>query len=293
MLSYFSVGNITTRSSSPSTIMIPVYTENNSCHAEESLWLERGDMLALRRALGRRGLFSGIQEVVEGSIPSSRYYSSLRERHAAYSKEKQRRMSEQGLYLVSVVIGMVGVTYASVPLYRLFCQATGFGGTIKEGKTVEEKLKARKEGTEYNERVEKAAAGRELTIMFNADVSDGLEWKFTPTQRSVKVHPGQSTLAFYTVENLSDKAITGVSTYNVAPQQVGQYFNKVQCFCFEEQRLRAGEKIDMPVFFYIDPEYAVDSRVDHINNITLSYTFFKVGEDDGDDDEQEAHNDPK
>jgi cytochrome c oxidase assembly protein subunit 11 len=162
----------------------------------------------------------------------------------------------------------------------MFCQATGFGGTIKEGRSVEEKLKARKE--ERNEELETAAAKRELTITFSANVADGLEWKFVPTQRAVKVHPGQSTLAFYTVENLSKRSITGVSTYNVAPQQVGQYFNKVQCFCFEEQRLRPGEKIDMPVFFYIDPEYATDPRVDNINNITLSYTFFKVGEDDED-----------
>lgn len=205
---------------------------------------------------------------------SSLSYSTARNAAA----QRQKRVTEQGLYLVTVVVGMVGLTYASVPLYRMFCQATGFGGTIKEGKTVEEKLKARKEGGD--EDVEKAAAARELTVTFNADVADGLEWKFAPTQRSVKIHPGQSTLAFYTVENQSDKAITGVSTYNVAPQQVGQYFNKVQCFCFEEQRLRPGEKLDMPVFFYIDPEYATDTRVDHINNITLSYTFFKVGEDD-------------
>ena len=215
---------------------------------------------------------------VYDSIYRSSYYSTARDTAAKKAAYQQKRMTEQGLYLVTMVVGMVGLTYASVPLYRMFCQATGFGGTIKEGKTVEEKLKARKEGGDDD--VEKAAAARELTVTFNADVADGLEWKFAPTQRSVKIHPGQSTLAFYTVENCSDKAITGVSTYNVAPQQVGQYFNKVQCFCFEEQRLRPGEKLDMPVFFYIDPEYATDTRVDHINTITLSYTFFKVGEDD-------------
>ena len=200
---------------------------------------------------------------------------------AARSVAGQKKAKEQGLYLVSLVVGMVGLTYASVPLYRLFCQATGFGGTVKEGATVEEKLQARLVDTsEERARVDAAAAVRELVITFDGSVSDGLEWKFTPTQRQVSVHPGQSTLAFFTVENLSKtKALTGVSTYSVTPQQVGQYFNKIQCFCFEEQRLRPGEKIDMPVFFYIDPEYAVDPRVDRINNITLSYTFFKVGED--------------
>jgi cytochrome c oxidase assembly protein subunit 11 len=194
----------------------------------------------------------------------------------------QKKAKEQGLYLVSLVVGMVGLTYASVPLYRLFCQATGFGGTVKEGATVEEKLQARLVDTsEERARIDAAAAARELIITFDGSVSDGLEWKFTPTQRQVSVHPGQSTLAFFTVENLSKtKALTGVSTYNVTPQQVGQYFNKIQCFCFEEQRLRPGEKIDMPVFFYIDPEYTVDPRVDRINNITLSYTFFKVDADE-------------
>ena len=184
---------------------------------------------------------------------------------------------------MTVVVGMVGLTYAAVPLYRMFCQATGFGGTVKEGKSVEEKLRRREE--EHDDTLEQAAAACQLTITFNADVSDGLPWRFQPTQRSVKVHPGQRTLAFYTAHNTSDHAITGVSTYNVAPQQAGAYFNKVQCFCFEEQRLRAGEKVDMPVFFYIDPEFAVDPRMQGIENITLSYTFFKVNEDDDDDDD--------
>lgn len=198
-------------------------------------------------------------------------------------QQAQRKVSDQGMYLFAVVVGMIGLTYAAVPLYRMFCQATGFGGTVKEGRSVEEKLRRREE--ERNETLEAAAAQCQLTVNFNADVSDGLPWKFVPTQRSVKIHPGQSTLAFYTAHNTSDHAITGVSTYNVAPQQVGQYFNKVQCFCFEEQRLRAGEKVDMPVFFYIDPEFATDVRMRGIENITLSYTFFKVAEDNGDDDE--------
>lgn len=191
---------------------------------------------------------------------------------------RSRRIADQGMYLFAVVVGMVGLTYASVPLYRMFCQATGFGGTVKEGKSVEDKLRRRE--MDRNEALETAAAKRELTITFNADVSDGLPWKFWPTQRSVKIHPGQSTLAFYTAQNKSDHAITGVSTYNVAPQQAGQYFNKVQCFCFEEQRLMPGEKVDMPVFFYIDPEFATDPRMRGINSITLSYTFFQVDDDD-------------
>lgn len=215
-----------------------------------------------------------------GSLPQRGRKSRLEPVTAAASS----RAKDQGLYLVAVVVGMVGLTYASVPLYRMFCQATGFGGTVQEGRSVEEKL--RKRESERNEALESAAASRIITVSFNADVSDGLPWKFSPTQRSVVIHPGQSTLAFYTAQNRSEKAITGVSTYNVTPQQAGQYFNKVQCFCFEEQRLRPGEKVDMPVFFYIDPEFATDPKMRGINHLTLSYTFFKVSEDEGDDDEE-------
>ncbi|KAK9809723.1 hypothetical protein WJX73_010461 [Symbiochloris irregularis] len=178
---------------------------------------------------------------------------------------------------------MIGMTYASVPLYRMFCQATGYGGTVQQGSTVEDKIRARRENP--NAELEQAAASREITVSFVGNVIDGLPWKFTPTQRSVTVRPGESTLAFYTAKNRSERDITGVSTYNVAPQQAGAYFNKIQCFCFEEQRLRAGEQVDMPLFFYLDPEFATDPRMDSINNLTLSYTFFKV--DDADYDEAE------
>ena len=151
---------------------------------------------------------------------------------------------------------------------------------------VEEKLKQRE--LVHNAELEAAAAARELTVFFNADVSDSLPWKFTPTQRSVNIRPGESTLAFYTAQNNSDKSITGVSTYNVTPQQAGFYFNKIQCFCFEEQKLRPGEKIDMPVFFYVDPEFATDPKLKSFNQLTLSYTFFKVDEEDESDNDDDS-----
>lgn len=116
-------------------------------------------------------------------------------------------------------------------------------------------------------------------VQFNADIADGMQWKFVPTQREVRVKPGESALAFYTAENQSSTPITGVSTYNVTPMKAAVYFNKIQCFCFEEQRLLPGEKIDMPVFFYIDPEIEDDPKMDGINNIILSYTFFKASEE--------------
>lgn len=150
---------------------------------------------------------------------------------------------------------MVGATYGAVPLYRLFCQATGFGGTVRSGATVEEKLalrrraragdrKARAEAAEGSSeeapRPASRPAPREITVTFNADVADGLPWRFSPAQRAVVVRPGQSALAFFTARNLGERPVTGVSTYNVAPQQAGAHFNKVQCFCFEEQRLQPG-----------------------------------------------------
>ncbi|CAM8948362.1 unnamed protein product [Rhodiola kirilowii] len=143
-------------------------------------------------------------------------------------------------------------------------------------------------------------AHMEITVQFNADVADGMQWKFIPTQREVRVKPGESALAFYTAENKSLKPITSVSTYNVTPMKMlldwkgpsydlcyigmkqsiaAVYFNKIQCFCFEEQRLLPGEEVDMPVFFYIDPEFETDPRMDGINNIILSYTFFKAADD--------------
>ncbi|GAB4841154.1 Cytochrome c oxidase assembly protein cox11, mitochondrial [Ancistrocladus abbreviatus] len=183
-------------------------------------------------------------------------------------EKKSRKML---LYLTALVFGMVGCSYAAVPLYRRFCQATGYGGTVQRRESVEEKIaRHSRHGT---------IATREIVVQFNADVADGMPWKFVPTQREVRVKPGESALAFYTAENRSSTPIIGVSTYNVTPMKAAVYFNKIQCFCFEEQRLLPGEQVDMPVFFYIDPEFETDPRMDGINNLILSYTFFKVSEE--------------
>ncbi|KAJ8643820.1 hypothetical protein MRB53_005568 [Persea americana] len=188
----------------------------------------------------------------------------------ASQADRERSSKKTLVYLTVVVFAMVGCTYAAVPLYRTFCQATGYGGTVQRRESVEEKIaRHAQEGT---------ATSRELVVQFNADVADGMPWKFIPTQREVRVKPGESALAFYTAENRSSTPITGVSTYNVTPMKAAVYFNKIQCFCFEEQRLLPGEQIDMPVFFYIDPEFETDPKMDGINNLILSYTFFKVSE---------------
>ncbi|KAJ1388148.1 Cytochrome c oxidase assembly protein [Sesbania bispinosa] len=197
------------------------------------------------------------------SMPGFRNFSS----QASKEKKSQKML----LYLTGLVFAMVGCTYAAVPLYRRFCQATGYGGTVSRRETVEEKI-ARHDSNN-------TVTTREIVVQFNADIADGMPWKFVPTQREVKVKPGESALAFYTAENKSSTPIIGVSTYNVTPMKAAVYFNKIQCFCFEEQRLLPGEQIDMPVFFYIDPEFETDPKMDGINNIILSYTFFKVSEE--------------
>ncbi|GAV61591.1 CtaG_Cox11 domain-containing protein [Cephalotus follicularis] len=186
----------------------------------------------------------------------------------ATTEKKSRKML---ICLSALVFAMVGSSYAAVPLYQRFCQATGYGGTVQRRESVEEKISRHaKDGT---------VTTREIVVQFNADVADGMPWKFVPTQREVRVKPGESALAFYTAENRSGTPVTGVSTYNVTPMKAAVYFNKIQCFCFEEQRLLPGEQIDMPVFFYIDPEFETDPRMDGINNLILSYTFFKVSEE--------------
>ena len=114
-----------------------------------------------------------------------------------------------------------------------------------------------------------------MRISFNADVAEGMPWRFVPTQKSLIVKPGETTLAFFTAKNNSERDVTGVATYNVQPNKAGSYFNKVQCFCFEEQRLRAGEEVDMPVFFYLDPEFASDPAMG-TSDVCLS-TRFSLG----------------
>mmetsp|Transcript_6604 Transcript_6604/g.15152 ORF Transcript_6604/g.15152 Transcript_6604/m.15152 type:complete len:245 (-) Transcript_6604:80-814(-) len=212
---------------------------------------------------------------VSGSLPFSRSSFCRRDLcRRQFGTRPEETMAERNqrvaLYMVSVALATLGVSYASVPLYKVFCQATGFGGTTQ-----------RVLAEDVPKDLTPAVDGRVLKITFSADVNDELPWKFKPQQNSVKVVPGETALAFYKAVNPTKKAITGVATYNVFPPKAGLYFNKIQCFCFEEQRLRPGDDIDMPVFFFIDKDILSDPAMDHVNNITLSYTFFKTGEDEG------------
>ena len=156
------------------------------------------------------------------------------------------------------------------PLYSCrhqICQQTGWGGQPI-------KASIHSSAEDPATRLQPVTNSRRLRITFNGSVSDVMPWKFTPQQREVRVLPGETALAFYTATNKSDEDIIGVATYSVTPGQVAPYFSKIQCFCFEEQRLNAGETVDMPVFFFIDPEFVNDPSMNKIDTITLSYTFF-------------------
>lgn len=167
------------------------------------------------------------------------------------------------LNLAAIAVGMVLLAYASVPLYRLFCQATGYNGTTREAARAPDKV-----------------FDREITVSFNADIAPGLPWKFTPGEKSVKVKLGRQTLIHYVAQNLSDEPVTGRAVYNVVPLAAGAYFVKIACFCFKEQTLAAHQKADMPVVFYIDPAIMEDPDMKALKNITLSYTFFPVKKDE-------------
>jgi len=179
-----------------------------------------------------------------GGPGSSRSKSAASSSSTAASERSSNISLAYGVSAVAVLV--FGLSYASVPLYKVFCQMTGFGGTTKRAH--ESKAKT----------IKPVEGGKIVRIDFAAAVHDAMPWSFKPVQHSVKVVPGETALAFYTVRNPTDKPITGVATYNVHPPKAGLYFNKIQCFCFEEQRLNPHEEVDMPVFFFLDPEMVTD-----------------------------------
>jgi len=171
----------------------------------------------------------------------------------------QNRNTRTAILMALIVAAMIGVAFASVPLFRIFCEATGFAGTPQRA-----------------ERAPGAVAGQ-VGVRFDANVHPGLPWRFEPKQTTVRVKPGAQTQIFYRAQNLSAKSITGQAVFNVSPDQVGKYFKKIQCFCFTEQTLKAGEAKDMPVVFFVDPKIKQDPDTRDIDEITLSYTFYPTG----------------
>jgi cytochrome c oxidase assembly protein subunit 11 len=161
--------------------------------------------------------------------------------------------------LFALILAMVGLTAASVPLYRLFCQVTGFGGTTQvAGDTVP------------------GAVDRTIHIRFDASIGDHLPWRFQPVEREVEVRIGEENLAFYRAVNDGDRPIVGSATFNVTPHKAGPYFSKIACFCFTEQVLQPGEDVDMPVSYFVDPAILDDLNTRDLKTITLSYTFFML-----------------
>jgi cytochrome c oxidase assembly protein subunit 11 len=159
-----------------------------------------------------------------------------------------------------VVVFMVGASYAAVPFYNWFCRATGFNGTTQVATSAPSD----------------APLQRKIAVRFDANVGPGLPWKFEPEQNEIEVRIGEVVTVFYTVTNQAARVTAGVAAYNVAPLTVGAYFQKINCFCFTEQTMGPGEKREMPVVFYVDPQLAKDSENDTLKTITLSYTFYPV-----------------
>lgn len=159
--------------------------------------------------------------------------------------------------IASVAVLMVGASFAAVPLYRAFCQITGFDGT-----------------TQRADKPADAVLARQITVRFDATVGEGLPWTFKPAQVDETLHVGETGLAFYHAVNLTDRPVTGRATFNVQPAKAGIYFKKIECFCFTEQTLKPGESAEMPVTYFIDPKIAEDPNLDDVQTITLAYTFF-------------------
>ena len=171
--------------------------------------------------------------------------------------ETQRRMRRTALISAGVAAGMVGLAYASVPLYSLFCKVTGFSGTpivrtVNAGEVLD----------------------RKIAIRFDSNVAPGLNWRFTPESPEVNVRIGETTTVYYRVQNVGMKPTTGVATFNIQPDLAGAYFVKLECFCFSEQTLRPGEVTDSAVVFYVDPAIVKDPNTKDLQSITLSYTYF-------------------
>ncbi|MFV3075789.1 cytochrome c oxidase assembly protein [Niveispirillum fermenti] len=171
---------------------------------------------------------------------------------------RNRRMAG-GLTLL--VAGMVGLSFAAVPLYDLFCRVTGFGGTTQVAQEVPDHI-----------------LERTVTVRFNGDVNNSINWAFRPETTAVDVHLGEAMTVAYTARNDESRPVIGTATYNVTPDKAGRYFNKLQCFCFTEQRLEPGQSIEMPVYFYVDPAMADDPDMADVKTITLSYTFFRAAD---------------
>ena len=168
-----------------------------------------------------------------------------------------QRNGKVALRMAIFAASMLALAFASVPLYRAFCQVTGFGGTPQRAERAPDKV----------------AAGS-IGVRFDANIQPSLPWKFEPVQRTVRIQPGARTTIYYQATNYAARSTTGQATFNVTPEQAGPYFSKIECFCFTEQTLKPGESVKMPVVFFVDPKLRTDEATKDIDEITLSYTFY-------------------
>jgi cytochrome c oxidase assembly protein subunit 11 len=180
--------------------------------------------------------------------------------------EPRRRNAATAGLLLSLAVAMLGLAAASAPLYRLFCQATGYGGTTQRASAAPQS----------------GVADRLVTVRFDANTAIDLGWKFEPLQRSVVVHPGEEQIVAYRAENLTREPLTGTATFNVTPAKTGIYFDKLQCFCFTRQHLDPGESAELSVKFFVDPDIVGDPNTRDVDTITLSYTMFRAKPDASD-----------
>ena len=175
--------------------------------------------------------------------------------------DRDRRNRRTMLTMAGVGLSMLALGFASVPLYRIFCEQTGFGGTTMRA--------------DANVQVSEAA-GHTMSIRFDSNVQPGMPWQFYPEHRTDTVTVGRKDMAIFIAKNMSDKPVTGTASFNVTPSQAGAYFTKIQCFCFTEQTLQPGEEVRMPVLYFVDPKILDDPDNKDTQQITLSYTFYPV-----------------
>ncbi|RNA08293.1 cytochrome c oxidase assembly mitochondrial [Brachionus plicatilis] len=205
-------------------------------------------------------------------ISTSNYVAKLDLRNF---QQKPDQSSKNSLwYILSGFVFMIGASYAAVPLFKIFCESQGIDINTEFREMGIEELKKKLSSL-------KKVENRLVTVKFVASTSADLLWKFEPCQEEITVAPGETALAFFKAKNMTNRSIIGIATYSILPFDAGLYFNKIQCFCFEEQRLDPNEEVDMPVFFYIDEQYTEDPKLEYVDNICLSYTFFESkGADD-------------
>ena len=178
--------------------------------------------------------------------------------------DRDRRNRRTMIGMAGVGLAMLGLGFASVPLYRIFCEQTGFGGTTQRAAA----------DVQVRE-----AVGHRMSIRFDSNVAPGMPWQFHPERRTQTVTVGARNMAIFVAKNMSDKPVTGPASFNVTPLQAGAYFTKIQCFCFTQQTLQPGEQVRMPVIYYVDPKILTDADNKDTQEITLSYTFYPVEQD--------------